>query len=77
MASPPAAAASSVGATGLAPGYVYPPRGPPPPVLPPLPALPTPAPLVPPAGLAPRDMTRLIMLWDFCNVLGEMFRPKL
>ena len=55
---------------------MYPPSGPPPPVLPPLPALPALTPLHAPPSLGPSGMTRLITLWDCCNVLGETFGLK-
>ena len=63
-------------ASPLAPAYVYPPRGPPPTILPPLPSLPTPAPLPLPQGLTSHDHSRLLMVWDFCNVVGYSFKLK-
>ena len=72
----PAAAPPTSAAASLAPAYVYPPCGPPPPVLPPFPEMPSLTPLRAPPVLGMVGMSRLIMLWDCCNMLGETFKLR-
>ena len=73
---PTAPPAPAPAAASLAPAYVYPPCGPPPPVLPPFPEMPSLTPLRAPPVLGMVGMSRLIMLWDCCNMLGETFKLR-
>jgi len=73
---PPRDGNGSGGGSGSLPAYVFPPRGVAPQVLPPLPVLPAPTPQPRLEGLSPAGMTRLMMMWDFCNLMGETFRLR-